>query len=176
MDLTPEQITEGVRRLQAQYPEKFAALFGQLGDRHESLELHVNVRMELRGPDGKLKEERTLHNLVVTVGKNLLLASGGTAKYVKEFAYIAIGTGTNAAALADTALQTELTRAASTVSNPSANTLRFSYLFAAGVGTGAITESGLLDAAAAGNLLARQVFAVINKGALDQLTVTWDLT
>src|SRR5687768_14008461 len=69
MDLTPEQITEGVRRLQAQYPEKFAALFGQLGDRHESLELHVNVRMELRGPDGKLKDERTLHNLVVTVGK-----------------------------------------------------------------------------------------------------------
>ncbi len=142
----------------------------------EVLQLHANVRIELRGPDGRIKEEREFHNLICTVGKNLLLASGGTAQYIKQFSYIAIGTGTNAAAIGDTTLQTEAARNISTVSNPTAASLQFTYTFPAGTGTGAITESGLLDATSSGNLLARQVFSVVNKGASDTLAVTWTLT
>lgn len=145
------------------------------GDR-EVLQLHCNVEMVLRGPDGEVKDRREIHNLICTAGKNLVLQSDGTSKYPKNFSYIAIGTGTGAAAAGDTALGTESARALSTVSTPGAGTLRFTYLFAAGTGTGAVTESGLLDAASVGNLLARQVFSAINKGASDTLTITWDLT
>ena len=41
--------------------------------------------------------------------------------------------------------------------------------------TGAITEAGLLDAGSTGNLLCRQVFSAVNKGASDSLQITWTL-
>ena len=146
------------------------------GATNEVLKLHTNIRIELRGPDGNLKDEREIHNLICTIGKQQILKASA-AKYLNQFAYCGIGTGTNAAAIGDTILQTEVSRSAViTPTNPDANTLQFVATFGAGVGTGAITESGLLDAAAAGNLLARQVFAVVNKGAGDTLTMTWSLT
>jgi len=48
--------------------------------------------------------------------------------------------------------------------------------WAAGDGTGALVEAGILNAASAGTLLARVVFSVINKGAADTLEITWTLT
>jgi hypothetical protein len=171
-----EEVVERVRGLLAAHPEAAAALAAKAGPDGETLSFRVNVYAELRGPNGELKDRREFHNLIVTAGKRLILASGGTSKYPKEFAYIAVGTGAVAAALGDTALGAELTRVLATVTNPDADTLRFVSSFGAGVATGAITESGLLDAAAAGNLLARQVFAAINKGATDTLSMTWELT
>ena len=44
--------------------------------------------------------------------------------------------------------------------------------FAAGNGTGAITEVGLLTASSGGTLISRKVFSAINKGADDSLQVT----
>ena len=64
------------------------------------------------------------------------LASGGTAKYPKDFAYVGIGTGATAAATSDTTLGTESARALGTVSNPDSDTLRITYTFPAGTGTG----------------------------------------
>lgn len=48
--------------------------------------------------------------------------------------------------------------------------------FGPGVGTAAITEAGIFNAASAGTMLARTAFPVINKGALDTLTLTWKVT
>ena len=48
--------------------------------------------------------------------------------------------------------------------------------WAAGDGTGAITEAGIFDAASAGDMLARTVFSVVNKGADDSMTITWTVT
>ena len=49
--------------------------------------------------------------------------------------------------------------------------------FAAGTGTGSITEVGLFDLGAAGNMwLSATGFATITKGAADTLQVTWTLT
>jgi hypothetical protein len=166
-----EAVVEEVRALLAQHPEALEILKGR-----ESLPLAVNVGLCLRGPNGEVKERRELHNLIVTAGKRALLDDGAGAKYVKDFAYIAIGTGAVAAALGDTTLGAEVARALSTVSQPDADTLRFTVTFAAGTGTGAITESGLLDASSGGTLLARQVFAVINKAAGDTLEMVWSIT
>jgi hypothetical protein len=45
--------------------------------------------------------------------------------------------------------------------------------FAAGAGTGSITEAGMLASGATGYLFCRQVFAQIAKGASDSLQITW---
>lgn len=142
----------------------------------EVLRFHTNVRAELRGPDGELKDVRDMHNVICQPGKNVLLASA-SPKTASQWSYVCVGTGTNAAASTDTALQTELTRVAGTVSTPSAGTLQIVGTFGAGVATGAITESALdSGASASGAILAHQVFAAVNKGASDTLTVTWTLT
>jgi hypothetical protein len=132
--------------------------------------------MVLTGPDGEIKEERRFHNLITTAGKRKLLLAA-SANQLNAFGYCAIGTGTTAANTADTTLGTEVARSSViTPTNPDSDHLQFQATFAAGTGTGAITESGLFDAASVGTLLCRQVFSVINKGAGDSLQITWSLT
>lgn len=162
--------------LQQEWRELVTQRFGADALHRESLPLHPNMHLELRGPDGELKEDRWEHNLICTAGLNQILEASG-AQYVNGFAYCAIGTGATAASASDTALQTEIARTTViTPTNPSAGELQFVATYAPGVGTGAITESGLLSAASVGYLLCHQVFSVINKGAGDTLTVTWQIT
>jgi len=136
-----------------------------------------HIKFDLFDADGNLKETREINNVVVTVGKNFL-ATWLTAATQSDFfmRYIALGTGTNAANASDTTLQTELsTRVAGTLT-PSSNVWQNVASFGPGVNTGAITESGIFSASSAGTMLARQTFAVINKGAGDTLQVTWQVT
>ena len=44
---------------------------------------------------------------------------------------------------------------------------------AAGTGTGAVTEAGILNASSSGTLLCRTEFSVVNKGSADSMTITW---
>jgi hypothetical protein len=48
--------------------------------------------------------------------------------------------------------------------------------FGPGVGTGAIVEAGIFNAASSGTMLCRTVFSVVNKGADDAMTITWQIT
>jgi hypothetical protein len=90
---------------------------------------------------------------------------------------IAIGTGTNAAAAGDTTLQTEVARSAFGSSSTVANVATMTSTFAAGTGTGAITEAGVFsNATSGGTMMSRVVFSVINKGSLDSLSITWTIT
>ena len=88
----------------------------------------------------------------------------------------AIGTGTATAVVANTTLQTELVRVALTSTTVTANAIAYVATYAAGTGTGAITEAGMFDAASAGDMLCRTKFSVINKGADDSMTITWTVT
>ena len=147
--------------------------------RMEEIKITGRVHIVLRGPDGKIKDEEVTDNLVVTVGKYHIadqLADQGEA----AMSHMAIGTGTTAAAAGDTALQTELDRNALTSTTQGADTdaNKVTYIgdWAAGDGTGAITEAGIFNSASAGIMLCRSVFSVKNKGAGDALTLTWVLT
>ena len=84
-------------------------------------------------------------NLVVTSGKEWVAKR--MAGQDSNMTHMAIGTGTTAAAAAQTALVTELERNAMTVSGGtvSANTIEYAATYAAGDGTGAITEAGIFD-------------------------------
>lgn len=97
------------------------------------------------------------------------------------FTYIALGTGTNAANVTDTTLQTEITtsgweRANSTASRVTTDvtndTAQLLNTFAF-TGTFAVTESWVLNAASTWTLLARQVFSAINVISGDSLQITW---
>lgn len=141
----------------------------------DSLKVKGTITLELRGPDGKLKDRRVVENIVTNVGRAHIidrLQAAGQA----VCDYIAIGTGAVAAAAADTTLGSESARAQGTLSQPDAYTDRCVYTFPAGTGTGAITEAGRFNDPSAGTLMGRQVFAAVNKGASDSLQITYDFT
>ena len=133
------------------------------------------INAVLIGPDGKIKTRRRVRNIVTNTGRQLVidrLQAGSPA----VCDYIAIGTNSTSAAAADTTLGSENARAQGTLSQPDAYTDRCVYTFAAGTGTGTITECGRLNAASNGTLMGRQVFTGIVKGAGDSLQISYDFT
>lgn len=135
-----------------------------------------NIKLVLRGPDGKVKQEQTSHNLVTTKGAEgiaeRLLAAPGT----EVPTHMAIGTGTEEAKVGDTTLKTELDRNALSSKTRSGKVVTYKATWAAGDGTGAITEGGILNAASTGTLFNRAVWSVVNKGAEDTLEIIWTTT
>ena len=132
---------------------------------------------------GSYVNELQLSNLITNAGMAAVASringSGGEA----AFTYIAIGTGTTAAAATDTALETEITtgggaRAAATASRVTTDVandtaqLVLTYNFTSSF---AVTESGVFNDATTGVMLARQVFSAINVVNTDSLQVTWKI-
>ncbi len=132
-------------------------------------------RMELRGPDGQIKQQTNWgQNVVTDVGKEFIasfLYSSALAAATNTAKYIAIGTDATAEAASNTALGTEVSRHTGTVSYISNQIYQVKATFATGSGTGAIVEYGLLSSNTAGTLIARDTEGAINKGANDTLTV-----
>ena len=118
-------------------------------------------------------------NLVVTAGKEFVAARMvGTSADVMDNMAIGQGDGSGSAAAAlatDTTLQSELDRQSAT-SSASGAVVTYSATFAAGNGTGAVTEAGLFNASSGGSMLCRTVFSVVNKGASDSMTISWAVT
>ena len=113
-------------------------------------------------------------NLVVTAGKEWVAQRMNNANTVMT--YMSIGTGTTVAAAGNTTLVTELDRNALSSTTVTNNNVAYVATWAAGDGTGAITEAGIFNAASSGVMLARTVFSVVNKGADDSMTITWTIT
>ena len=140
---------------------------------------HGTYHVVLYGDDGKVKEERKGENVVTTVGKEFLasfLRSAALAAATFTCKYIAVGTDSTAEAIGNTALGGELARQTGTVSYTSGGIMNVVATLAAGVGTGAIVEYGLLSTATAGTLFSRDTESVINKAAGDTLVVSYQLT
>lgn len=136
-------------------------------------------KMDLHGPDGKLKQTVTGSNVICTNGKEFLasyLYSAALAASTFTMKYIAIGTDSTAEAAGQTALFTEVARHTGTVSYISNQIYQVKATFGTGTGTGAIVEYGLFSSNTAGTMLARDTESVINKGASDTLTVTAQIT
>jgi hypothetical protein len=142
----------------------------------DGLELKGHVTAVLRDELGDVKQTVETDNLITNAGRNAIVERLDSSPGTSQPTHMAIGTGTNAAAAGDTALQTELDRNALTSNTSSANVLTMVGDWAAGDGTGAITEAGVLNAASTGTLYARAVFSVINKAAGDTLQITWTFT
>jgi len=113
-------------------------------------------------------------NLVVTAGKNWVADRMNDANAVMS--HMAVGTGTTTAAAGQTALVTETDRNALTSTTVTNNAVAYVATWAAGDATAALTEAGIFDASSGGDMLARTVFSVVNKGASDSMTITWTVT
>ena len=147
------------------------------------LQLHGRVDIVLYDEKGLMKDERHLDNLIVDSGLEgvayRIAPHDGIITPSNPWNYIGIGTGLTSPAPTDTALQLELAR----IQDPQAEytitsgkQVKLQVSFDPGVGTGVVSESGLFNAATSGDMLARQTFSPIVKGASDTLTVTWIIT
>ena len=134
------------------------------------------VRLELRGPDGKVKDVREKENDIVNSGLDWLKEfafDSFNPTTLNRMSHIAIGTGTTAVDPTDTALQTELVREAfEGYTAGGTGVMTVEVTFAAGVGTGAITEVGVFNDDPGGEMWNRVVFSAVNKAAGDSLKVT----
>ena len=142
---------------------------------NSNISVKGNLKVVLTDSSGVVKDKREINNLVVSSGL-AFIASRMKDTTDDAMSYMAIGTATTAAAAGDTTLGTELDRNALTSTTVASNVTTYVASWAAGDGTGAITEAGIFNAASSGTMLARTVFDVVNKGANDSLTVTWSIT
>ena len=142
---------------------------------NETIKASGRLNIQVIGPDGLIKEEQTVDNLVVAVGLNFIASRIKDASSA-VMSHMALGSGAATAASGNTALGTELGRIALTSTTVTNNAIAFSATFTAGVGTGAVTEAGLFSASTGGTMLCRTVFSVVNKEAADTMSITWTVT
>lgn len=139
--------------------------------------------LRIPGITGSYTYELRGANLVTDAGKAGVASRINGAGSEAAFTYIAIGTGTTAAAAGDTTLETEITtgggeRASATASRTTTDvtddtaTLILTFNFTSSF---AVTEAGALNAASTGVLLNRQVFSAVNVANGDSLQVTIDI-
>ena len=135
------------------------------------------LKIEVKDKHGKVKDTREVDNLVVDTGL-AFIASRMKDASATAMSHMELGTGTTAAAAGNTALETAISgsRTALTSTTVTSNAVAYVASFAAGTGTGAVTEAGILNNSSGGTLLCRTVFSVVNKGASDSMTITWTVT
>tara|TARA_B100000214_G_C23924420_1_gene607619 strand:+ start:949 stop:1374 length:426 start_codon:yes stop_codon:yes gene_type:complete len=137
---------------------------------NDGLKLTGKLKIALNG-----ETVQEIDNLVVTDGKEYVASRMKDAS-ATAMSHMAIGSGSTAAAAGNSALGSELGRVALTSTAVSGAVVTYTATFAAGTGTGAVTEAGILNASSSGTLLCRTVFSVVNKGSSDSMTITWTVT
>jgi hypothetical protein len=171
----------------------------------EFLKLRGSVDIKVWGPDGSLKEDRFIPNLVVQAGKNYIATrmigtSNATAVATTNsttscMTHMALGTSNATALVTDSTLSSEVTVAGdiaaytrATIASTTQSTGVVTYVAVFGTNnpqrtntsnTTAITEAGIFNsstAALGGTMLCRTTFAAVNKGNDDTLQITWSIT
>jgi hypothetical protein len=142
----------------------------------ENLKAKGEVSIVLNREDGSV-ENIDINNLVVSTGLNFIVSRMKDTS-LAAMSHMELGTGTTAAANADTTLQTAISGSRQALGSTSVSGNQITYVasFPAGTGTGAVTEAGIFNASSAGVMACRTVFPVVNKQAGDSMTVTWTVT
>jgi hypothetical protein len=143
----------------------------------ESLFVQGTLHITLRDENGNILVERIHKNLVVSLGLAHMAARlvGNTPAVMS---HMELGTGTTVAASGDTALASRIldSRTALAAFTSTDSTITAECEFGPGIGSGPVSEAGIFNAASSGTMLCRSVFPVINKSALDTLTIQWYIT
>lgn len=146
-----------------------------MGTLHDDAKSKGRLSIVLYGPDGQVKDRREIDNLIVTSGLNWRAARMIDPPPV-QMSHMAIGTGAAVPTMGDTALGAQAARVGLSSQATAGAVTTYQASFGAGVGTGAITEAGIFNAAANGTMLNRATFPVVNKGANDTMAITWTVT
>lgn len=137
-----------------------------------SLGIKTNVRIDvIDKATGRIKRTVNAHNIVTSLGLDeiarrvALEAPVGPDK-------LAVGTGTTAAAIADTALETQQFIDTMNTEKPATASTHFQYLLGGTAVDGlSLTEAGIFNAD--GQLLARVVHEAQVKGVDEAICYTW---
>lgn len=129
------------------------------------------------GPDGAVKHKQLVKNLVVTAGLGYI-ASRMKDTSASAMSHMAVGTGTTAAALNQTALVNESARVGLASTSVSGSATTYVATFPAGTpaSLAALTEAAILNASSNGTMLCRTVFAPVNKDVGDTMSISWTVT
>lgn len=148
----------------------------------ENLKATGKVTFKLFDKDGKLKQEKTINNLVVDSGLEYIAQRMKETDRPSQMSHMALGNdnsdpsdGTLTDLVGDLSPREPLEPAGGTVTD---SVVTYSATFPGG-GTGingAIVEAGIFNALTGGTMLCRTTFDVINKSADDSLGVTWEVT
>lgn len=134
-----------------------------------------------RNAAGLIRDARIVRNIITNTGKAGMASRFNGAGSEAAFTYLALGTGSTAAAAGDTALETEivasgLERANATVSRVTTtqtnDTAQALHTWTAS-GSVSPSEVGLLNAASVGVLAARQVFTAVPLVSSDSFQITY---
>ena len=141
----------------------------------ETIKVIGNLHIVNTGSDGIVKDERSVSNLVVAVGKQVIAARlvGNTLAVPS---YMAVGSSNTAATTSQTDLGAELGRVVLDSTTRTTNTIAYVATFPAGTGTGTLTEAGIFNASSSGNMLCRTNFNDVNKASGDTMVITWNVT
>ena len=137
----------------------------------EKIKMAGTPTFKLYGPDGVLKCQFTLPNLIVSSGKQWIIGRFSDTPPAL-MSHIAIGTNTLAPASGNTALGAEVNRVTLTPTYGS-NDMRFNATFGPGVGTGSVSEAGVFNNSVGGTMLSRVSFTPFTKAAADTLAIEW---
>ncbi len=148
----------------------------------ESLKIVGEGYLELRNVHTGHVVRESFKNMFVTAGKNSLADAlrGTTSSNKGIITYCAVGTGTNAPALGNTTLQTEIFRKLISVRSVSLNVATFQTFFTTSEANGVLREAGLFGDDASGTTSSGTLFCRTNinrtKTSSDTLTFTWSVT
>lgn len=141
---------------------------------NDSLKITGALTVVITDATGAVKDTREIKNLVVSVGKTFI--AGRMVGAPTAMSHMASGSGVAAALVGDTVLGTELGRVAMSSMTSTGPVVTYVATFPPGTATGALTEAGVFNASSAGTLLCRTVFAAVNKGVDDGMSITWAIT
>jgi hypothetical protein len=140
------------------------------------------IKIELFDENGNIKQIIEKENTFMAVGDAHVADQLAATPTEAVMGWMAIGTSDAAFTTASTTLGSEIDRNALAAGYPEQqaaaadNDVVYKATWAAGDGTGALTEAGIFNSSGAGTMLAASTFSVINKGAADTLTITWTVT
>ncbi len=142
----------------------------------EQLQLRANVTIIARDRRGRFVARRKVRNLVVAVGRDLMVEMlGGTANAYPT--HIALGTSSTAVADTDTALITEMYRDLITRRRPFTSRIQFQLFVDNTQGNGSTyTEAGIFNVRNGVSVMfARVTFVGIPKDSSTAITASWDI-
>ena len=143
----------------------------------DSLKTIGKVRIQHWNESMELLSDTTQDNLVVTSGLEWI-AGRLTASPPAVMGYMGVGTDNTAPSAGQTALVSEVGRAAMTVSGGTASgqNVEYTATLGAGVGTGALVEAGIFQSSTGSTMLSRVIYSVVNKAAGDTVAITWTVS
>lgn len=143
----------------------------------ESISVKGNLDVTVYGSDKRIKDQRKINNLVVSIGKDYI-ASRMTSNSNVIMSHMAVGSANIAPTTSDTLLLGEIGRVALDSTGLVSNVITYSATFPSDTGTGTLSEAGIFNSETAntGTMLCRTRFNEVNKAADDVVVITWNIT